>query len=106
MISPVRPSALRHRLLLERGTLDADGALLWTPDGAVFAAIEPLGKGEAEAGAALAGRATHRIQMRWRPDVSSRDRLVLGDRVFRILAARDLDERRVRLLVRVEEEDR
>ncbi len=106
MTAAVRPSALRHRLSLERGDLDADGTLVWTPAAVVFASIEPLGEGEGEAGASVSGRASHRILLRWRPDVTSRDRLVKGDRVFRILAARDFDERRTHLLVRVEEERR
>lgn len=106
MIAPVRPAALRHRLMLETSDLAADGSLLWTPVAVVFAAIEPIGERETEAGAAMTGRATHRIQLRWRDGVTSRDRLVQGARVFRILAARDLDERRTHLLIRAEEENR
>lgn len=106
MTAPVRPAALRHRLMLETSTLAADGALLWTPVAVVFGALEPIGEGEGEAGASMNGRVTHRIQLRWRDGVSSRDRLVMGARIFRIVAVRDLDERRTHLLIRAEEESR
>jgi SPP1 family predicted phage head-tail adaptor len=98
--------ALRHRLTLERAGLAPDGATVWTADGTVFAALEPRSGGEAESGAGLTGRLTHRIEIRFRADLSSRDRLVKGDRVFRILAVRDPDERRARLVLDAEEESR
>lgn len=98
--------ALRHRLTLERATLTPDGTTVWTADGTVFAALEPRSGSEAERGGGLTGRLTHRIEMRFRDDVSSRDRLVKGDRIFRILVVRDPDERRARLVLDAEEEMR
>ena len=106
MTAPVPVGELRHRLTLERATQDAAGETVWTAVDTVFAALAPLGGGEAEAGGALAGVARHRIEMRFRADVTSRDRLRLGDRVFRILATHDLDERRRRLVVHAEEDGR
>jgi len=106
MTRPVRPGALRHRLVVERAALGPDESSTWTADAVVFAAIEPVSGREVESGGGLAGRVTHRIEIRWRDDLTSRDRLRLGQRIFRILATRDLDERRIRLVVDAEEENR
>ncbi len=106
MTRPRRPAALRHRLQLERAALAADGATTWTSVAILYGALEPMGAREAEGGAALTGRVGHRIEIRWRPDVSGRDRLRLGDRVFRIVAAHDPDERRARLWIQAEEDAR
>ncbi len=106
MTTPLPIAALRHAMTLERGATDALGETLWTVVDTVFAALAPAGAGEASAGAAPAGIVSHRIEMRFRADVTSRDRLRLGDRIFRILAAHDLDERRNRLVVLAEEENR
>ena len=106
MTAPLPIAALRHRLALERSSQDADGETVWTAIDTVFAAIAPASAGEAEIGGGLAGTVTHRIEMRFRADVSSRDRLRDGVRIFRIVAARDLDERRNRLIVLAEEEGR
>jgi len=106
MSAPVPLGELRHRLALERASQDAAGETVWTAVDTVFAALSPLGGSETEAGGAVAGVARLRIEMRFRADVTSRDRLRLGDRVFRILATHDLDERRRRLVVDVEEDGR
>lgn len=98
--------ALRHRLTLDRGSTDAAGELVWTAIATVFAALTPVGAGETVLGAAATGRVTHRIEIRWRDDVTSRDRLRLGDRLFRIVAAQDPDERRRRLVILAEEDGR
>ena len=106
MTAPVPVGELRHRTTLERAAQDTAGETVWTPVDTVFAAIAPVSAGETESGGGLAGTVSHRIEMRWRSDVTSRDRLRLGDRVFRIVATRDLDERRRRLVVLAEEENR
>ena len=97
---------LRHRLVLERASTDAVGEIVWTVVDTVFAAIAPASAGETIAGATPTGTVSHRIEIRWRGDVTSRDRLRLGDRIFRIVATRDLDERHRRLVVLAEEEGR
>lgn len=102
--SPI--GTLRHRVMLERSGLAADGSTLWTPIAPLFAALRPTGAGETDSGGGLAGRVTHTVEIRWRDDVTSRDRLTLGGRVFRVLAVRDLDETRRRLLIHAEEEGR
>jgi SPP1 family predicted phage head-tail adaptor len=106
MTSALPIGELRHRLTIERSSQDADGETVWTPVDTVFAAIVPTSSGETTAGAAATGTASHRIEMRWRGDISSRDRLRDGDRIFRIVATRDLDERHRRLVVFAEEDGR
>jgi len=106
MAAPVPIGALRHRLVLERASLADDGATVWTAVDTLFAEITPLSGGEVDLGGGVGGRLTHRLETRFRADLSSRDRLTLGDRVFRILAVRDPDERRVRLVIDAEEENR
>lgn len=106
MTAPRPVGELRHRLILERAAIGPDDATTWTPVDTVFAAIEPIGAGEAEAGEAVHGRVRHRIEMRRRDDLTSRDRLRLDDRIFRVVAVHDLDERRRRLVVLAEEEGR
>lgn len=106
MTAPRPVGALRHRLTLERATTDAAGETVWSAVDTLFAAITPVSAGEDIAGDAPTGRVGHRLEMRWRADVTSRDRLRLGDRVFRIVAVHDLDERRRRLVVLAEEEGR
>ncbi|NLH81864.1 MAG: phage head closure protein [Phyllobacteriaceae bacterium] len=106
MTTPAPIGALRHRLVLERAALADDGSTVWTAVDTLFAAISPVSGGEAELGGGVGGRLTHRLETRFRADLSSRDRLTLGDRVFRILAVRDPDERRARLLIDAEEENR
>lgn len=106
MTAPAPLGALRHRLTLERASLDDLGETVWTPVDTVFAALDPVAAGATPAGGGVAGNVTHRIEMRWRDDVSARDRLRAGARIFRILVARDLDERRRRLVVLAEEEGR
>lgn len=106
MSGPARPGALRHRLVVERAALAADESTTWAADAVAFAAIEPVSAREVESGGGLAGQVTHRIEIRWRDDLSSRDRLRLGQRIFRIRATRDLDERRARLVIDAEEETR
>ena len=106
-MTALRPiGALRHRLTLERAALAADGSTVWTPDGVLFAARAPVSGGETDAGGGATGRLTHRIELRFREDLTRRDRLVKGERIFRILAVRDPDERRSRLVLDAEEEMR
>lgn len=106
MTAPRPIGALRHRLTIERAALGADGETVWTPAGTLFAALLPLTGDTSEAGGGATGRVGHRIEIRFRDDLTSRDRLVKGSRVFRIHAVRDPDERRARLLIDAEEESR
>ncbi|WP_228259407.1 phage head closure protein [Siculibacillus lacustris] len=103
-LAPASIAALRSRLVLERAATAADGTVAWTAAATLWAALSPTSDGEAERGAALAGRTGWRIECRWRDDLTSADRLRRGTRIFRILAVRDLDQRRRRLAILAEEE--
>lgn len=106
-MSPLAPiGALRHRLRLERSSLAADGSTLWTLLDTVSAALRPHGATATEAGAGITGRLATTIEIRWRADVDAACRLVLGARVFRVRAAWDPDERRARLRIEAEEEEK
>lgn len=106
MPAPLPIGELRHRLVLERSSTDATEAIVWTAVDTVFAAIAPRSATEAAGGEVLAGLVGHRIELRWRDDLTSRDRLRLGERIFRIVATHDLDETRRRLVVHAVEEGR
>lgn len=84
---------LRHRLTLEAPEEESDGAggvlRVWTPLGQVWAAIEPLGAGEAVIADRRVGALTHRILLRHRADLTLHHRFRLGLRVFTLRALRD-----------------
>ncbi len=96
---------LSTRLVLERESRAADDSVVWLPAATLYGALAPVSADEAERGAGLGGRARWRIEIRRRTDLSGRDRLRAGARVFRILTVRDADPRRGRLEVLAEEEE-
>jgi len=61
---------------------------------AIWAAVEPLAGREFFDAARVNADVTHRIRIRYRPDVTERMRIVLGARTFDILAALEMDRRR------------
>lgn len=103
---PFDAGALRHRLVLEAPAADPDGRRLWSQVAAFWAAIQPLGGEEAAIGGHLAGRASHRIVIRHRVDVTSAHRLRKGARTFAIRTTYDPDETRRALVILAEEDDR
>ncbi|CAL8981447.1 hypothetical protein RHODGE_RHODGE_04375 [Rhodoplanes serenus] len=89
------PGRLRRRLVIEAPTELADGAggvvRSHVAVATVWAAIEPRA-GRDDVAADTAGAVlTHRIVLRAGPAITPRHRLRLGDRLFRIVALRDLD---------------
>lgn len=91
-------AGLRHRLALQRPVdiPDAIGGFerQWETVSLLWAAIETTGAQSRFEAARSEARITHRITIRWRPDVSSSMRLVGNDGVFDIIAAHDADGRR------------
>ncbi len=87
---------LRHRLTLEAPEDEPDGAggvvRVWSPLGQVWAAIEPLGMGEATIADKRVGALTHRITLRHRDGLTLNHRFKLGNRVFMPRAMRDRGE--------------
>ncbi len=97
---------LRHRLVLERASTDAVGEIVWTVVDTVFAAIAPASAGETIAGATPTGTVSHRIEIRWRGDVTGRYRLPRGARISHIAPPRHLDNRHRPPVAPPEEEGR
>lgn len=104
-----RPGAasLRHHLTIEapQDTPDAAGGMtrVWTPLGQVWAQILPLQSLADEIAERAAERLTHRIIIRWRPDLDAGMRFRLGTRIFMLHAIGDIDEKRHALACLVEE---
>ncbi len=92
-----RIGKLRHRLTLETRQIEPDGAggelVSWIGGDAVWAAIEPLSGVELLKRDRLAGALTHRVTLRFRADITPEMRMRLGNRIFEISVARDVDER-------------
>ena len=95
----ITASALRHRVTLTLIARDRDtmGGVTESASSSVdvWASVEPVDASERFEKAGLTVRPTHRITIRWRPNVTHRDRVMFRDRRFDILSARDPDERRV-----------
>ena len=101
---------LKHRLVLEQVIETSDGsggaiitwsevATLWASIDSVHAAMRHLAQQSKEA-------ITHRITMRFRGDISSGWRFRKGNRIFKIITVRDLDETVRYLVCRTEEQGR
>lgn len=98
---------LRRRVVLEQplDTPDDIGGAVrtWTPVATIWAQIAPVAGVERREGAREESAITHRVLIRWRPDVTGAMRLVEGARVFAIHAALDHDSRRRFMLLQCEE---
>lgn len=89
---------LVRRLILERpeDVPDATGGLVrtWVEVGQVWAAVTPVGGGEAAAADQGGQRLSHRILLRWRDDVTAEMRFRSAARTFSVLTVVDPDDRR------------
>lgn len=86
---------LRQRLVLEQPLEAADGAggvtRSYATVATLWAALTPMSDRDAVEAQALGAEVTHRVVMRMRADITTRHRLRLGARIFRIVALRDQD---------------
>lgn len=97
----MRAGNLRHSVSIQEQTQTPDGmggsTLTWaakTGMDSVPAAIWPLSSKEQIDAMKLESLATNRIRIRYRPGITSKNRIVFGSRVFNILGAPiNLDER-------------
>ena len=105
----MRPSVLRRRLTLEemQRVSDDGGGFVesWATVATIFANVRPVGGGESVEHDRLAGRITHEIVLRYRAGVVPAMRFRFGARVYEILAAIDVGERRRWLKCLCEERD-
>ena len=88
----MRAGNLRHRVSIEEQADTPDGiggfSVAWTAIsgmGSVPAAIWPLSSKEQLDAMKLESVATHKIRIRYRSGITSKNRIVFGSRVFNIL---------------------
>lgn len=88
---------LRHRVTIQSESTTADGGggftLAWTDVTTVWAAVEPLKGAERLRGQQLEAAVTHKITIRHRSDVTTKQRLKFGTRLFNVRAVINPDER-------------
>jgi head-tail adaptor len=97
----MRLGELRHKVQIQRqreGDADAQGdnenKNIWDNIYAdVPASIRQLSMRELELARQVVARASHRITIRFHPDIQSTDRILFGSRVFGIGSINNLDER-------------
>lgn len=103
------PSALRHRLVLERlermPDMGGGFAESWVSEATVWADLRPIAGSERFESDRLAGALTHAINLRYRPGVLPEMRFREDTRIFHILAVIDMGERRRWLQCACEERD-
>lgn len=89
---------LRHSIRLQalQESVDSGGghARVWTDIGRTHAHITPVSGGEWLRSEQVQSHMTHRVTLRWLPGLTSKMRLLFGDRVFNVRMVRNLDERR------------
>lgn len=111
MEAAIEAGRLRHRLVLQQRSPQADGGGGEAGDpwaapitlATVWGRIEPLRGDERVRALRLEARVTHRIVIRFRSGVTSDMRLVFGARHFNIRAVLDPGERRRALELLCEE---
>lgn len=104
----MRLGDLRHLLSIERKTTtrDDDGSILteWEEVGKAWAQVVPLTGRALEQAQRQEPRVSHRVVMRYRDDLSDKDRFVLkGTRTLNILGFTTLDESNDETIVMCEE---
>jgi len=103
------PSDLRHRLVLEElsRTSDDGGGFTesWVTVATLWCDLRPVGGAEGFESDRLAGRVSHEIALRYRPDVVPAMRFRKGARVFHIVSVINVDERNRWLKCLCEERD-
>ena len=106
-MKPVRIGDLRRRLVLERPDDAPDGqggvSRGWMLVDYVWASVEPLRGARVFEADRPASVSTHRIALRWRPDLSESMRFRDGPRLFVIHAAIDADPARRIMICQCEE---
>ncbi|MBB5703711.1 SPP1 family predicted phage head-tail adaptor [Ochrobactrum daejeonense] len=92
----IDPGQLTSELALEAMQPIADGMggydESWDEIGMVWGRIEPVSTSQKDFGARPRPEVTHRILLRFRPDLSSAMRLRKGGRIFSLRSVHDPDE--------------
>ena len=99
---------MKHRVALQSVAQASDGqggfTDTWTTSATVWAAIEPLNGFEKLQAMQLASPVTHKVTIRYRAGVTTKDRLLYGSRVFHIKEVINVDEDRNFLRLRCVEQ--
>lgn len=90
--------AMRRKFVIEGPSDVADDvggfSQNWTARASVWGHATVIAGNEAFAAARTENALTHRIRIRWRPDIDASCRIRDGDRIFAIIAITDADGRR------------
>lgn len=88
---------LRHRFRIEAATRTADegggGTSAWAEVATVWANVVPLTGAERIAAMQAEASLTHRVEIRYRPGLTTANRGFYGGRVFNVTAVIDVGER-------------
>lgn len=93
-----RSGAYRHYAAVEYQKRNEDGAggylEQWKPLDECFISLSPVSARERSQAMKIAAEVTHRVTIRWRPDMPKQVRFVIGTRVFTQVGPwRNVDER-------------
>lgn len=100
----MRAGKLRHLIDIEQRSTGQDvaGQQLgtWTPVvSRIYANVKPVRTEEPLNAAALRGRVTHEVELRYRAGVTAAMRVKFGTRYFDIIGVRDTEERHRQLFL-------
>jgi len=103
----MRAGTLKDRVTIQRWAAENDPT--WGPSpgwnaiGDVWANVTPVSGTEKPDAAGVQTTVTHRISMRYRADVTTKDRIIYRGRVLDIVSAIDAEGRRRELIIEARE---
>jgi len=102
----IDPGEMQTRVVYQTPTSEVDevGQPLktWSEVFECWAAVRPLSAKELYYGQSTRSETTHRLAIRWRPEVNTRGRFVVAnarDRIFKIFSVVNTDEAREELII-------
>ena len=99
----MRAGTLIHRLTIQRWTPDVDPkwglSPAWTDIETIWGCVTPKSGTEKPDGDGVQASVTHEVSVRYRSDLTSKDRLVFQNRTFDIVSILNVDELNVQLLI-------
>ena len=97
----MRSGTLRHRIVIQESTEVSDGmgsfTTTWSDTLEAWAAIWPLTAKESLDAMKLELQISHKIRMRYRSEITAKDRIKFGIRIFNIVSLINFEERNIRL---------
>jgi len=94
----MRAGELRHQVTIQRNTATAQdnyGQVVesWSTIATRWASIRPMTGDESEEGKQVKAKATHEIKMRYLVDITTKDRVKLGTRIFNVYSIINTEEK-------------